>query len=100
MRPVFVYNGWFRAVLPTMAAGLVLGLLIFGQARAETAVPTSDSSRLWGALVAEAKASIFLLGSWNKFQRSLWRLSLRICTRLLRSITRSSIEWCWIDRSL
>ena len=56
MRPVLVYNGWFRAVLPTMAAGLVLGLLIFGQASAETAAPSSDSSRLWGALMAEAKA--------------------------------------------
>ncbi|MCS6290971.1 MAG: hypothetical protein H8K10_18600 [Nitrospira sp.] len=53
MRPVLVYNGWFRAV---MVAGLLLAPLIFARARAETSAPSMDSSRLWGTLVAEAKA--------------------------------------------
>ena len=56
MRPAHVKRGWFRAVLPAMASGLALGLLMLGHVSAETAAPTSDSSRLWGALVAEAKA--------------------------------------------
>ncbi len=56
MRRVHVHSVWLGAVFPVMAAGLLLGLLVFGQARAETSVPSSDSSRLWGALVAEAKA--------------------------------------------
>lgn len=56
MRRVYVHSGRFGAVLPVLAGGILLGLLVFGQARAETSVPASDSSRLWGTLVAEAKA--------------------------------------------
>ncbi len=55
MRPMHSQSGWLRAVLPMMTAGLLLGLLTFGQARAETGAP-SGSSRLWDTLVAEAKA--------------------------------------------
>ncbi len=56
MRRVPVHSGWFGAVLPAMAGGLLLGLLVFGQARAGTSSSASDSSRFWGTLVAEAKA--------------------------------------------
>lgn len=55
MRRMFSCHGWLRAVLPVMAAGMLLVQVLSGQARAETGAALSDSSRLWGTLLAEAK---------------------------------------------
>ena len=56
MRPVRSQSGACRAALSMVAVGLLLGWLGVGQAMADTVAATSDSSRLWATLMAEAKA--------------------------------------------
>ncbi|MCC2642729.1 MAG: exported protein of unknown function [Nitrospira sp.] len=50
------YTSGQRAAIALMLIGLSLGLMLSGQARAESSAALSESSRLWSTLVSEAKA--------------------------------------------
>lgn len=55
MRLGFLRGGYLRSVTMAMVACLSWGMMTSGQAGAESAATLPDSSRLWAALVAEAK---------------------------------------------
>ena len=50
------YAGRFREVLVLMVVGIMLGFTVAGQAKVDSSTPLTDGSRLWAALVSEAKS--------------------------------------------
>jgi len=57
MKPVcHSYAGRLRGVLILIVAGIMLGFTVFGQAKVDSSTPLADGSRLWAALVSDAKS--------------------------------------------